>query len=103
MALTGTAAIAGLITTAYDQAVAQKNRHRVQLRALPDKQRQASLLPLLHNYQQPERPMLGALAPTDHFRAAVQEAKIGPDKDIPHVSPAVIVKCITDLQQLGLL
>ncbi|MBP2452814.1 carboxylic acid reductase [Mycolicibacterium lutetiense] len=73
------------------------------LRALPDKQRQASLLPLLHNYQQPERPMLGALAPTDVFRAAVQEAKIGPDKDIPHVSPAVIVKYITDLQQLGLL
>ncbi|MFV8052425.1 carboxylic acid reductase [Mycobacterium sp. 48b] len=73
------------------------------LRALPDRQRQASLLPLLHNYQQPERPMLGALAPTDHFRAAVQEAKIGPDKDIPHVSPAVIVKYITDLQQLGLL
>ncbi|OMC38178.1 oxidoreductase [Mycobacterium sp. GA-1841] len=73
------------------------------LRALPDKQRQASLLPLLHNYQQPERPMLGALAPTDHFRAAVQEAKTGPDKDIPHVSPAVIVKYITNLQQLGLL
>ncbi|OBG89733.1 oxidoreductase [Mycobacterium sp. E802] len=73
------------------------------LRALPDKQRQASLLPLLHNYQQPERPMRGALAPTDHFRAAVQEAKIGPDKDIPHVSAAVIVKYITDLQQLGLL
>ncbi|WKG06062.1 carboxylic acid reductase [Mycolicibacterium sp. HK-90] len=73
------------------------------LRALPDKQRQASLLPLLHNYQKPERPMLGALAPTDHFRAAVQEAKIGPDKDIPHVSPAVIVKYITDLQQLGFL
>ncbi|WP_166904433.1 carboxylic acid reductase [Mycobacterium sp. DL440] len=73
------------------------------LRALPDRQRQASLLPLLHNYQKPERPMLGALAPTDHFRAAVQEAKIGPDKDIPHVSPAVIVKYITNLQQLGLL
>ncbi|MEV0669950.1 carboxylic acid reductase [Mycobacterium sp. NPDC050441] len=73
------------------------------LRALPDKQRQASLLPLLHNYQQPERPMLGALAPTDEFRAAVQEAKIGPDKDIPHVSADVIVKYITDLQQLDLL
>ncbi|KHO26304.1 oxidoreductase [Mycolicibacterium setense] len=73
------------------------------LRALPDKQRQASLLPLLHNYQKPEKPMLGALAPTDHFRAAVQEAKIGPDKDIPHVSPAIVVKYITDLQQLGLL
>jgi fatty acid CoA ligase FadD9 len=73
------------------------------LRALPDRQRQYSLLPLLHNYQKPERPILGSMAPTDRFRAAVQEAKIGPDKDIPHVSAAMIVKYITDLQLLGLL
>ena len=43
------------------------------------------------------------MAPTDVFRAAVQEAKIGPDKDIPHISREVIVKYITDLEQLGLL
>ncbi|KWX24883.1 oxidoreductase [Mycolicibacterium wolinskyi] len=73
------------------------------LRALPDKQRQASLLPLLHNYQKPEHPVLGALAPTDRFRAAVQEAKIGPDKDIPHVTAPVIVQYATNLKQLGLL
>ncbi|MDV3124946.1 carboxylic acid reductase [Mycobacterium sp. 21AC1] len=73
------------------------------LRALPDKQRQASLLPLIHNYQQPSHPMLGAGAPTDRFRAAVQEAKIGPDKDIPHITAPVIVKYITNLQLLGLL
>jgi fatty acid CoA ligase FadD9 len=73
------------------------------LRALPDKQRQASLLPLLHNYQRPEHPIRGSMAPTDRFRAAVQDAKIGPDKDIPHVTAPVIVKYITDLQQLGLL
>jgi fatty acid CoA ligase FadD9 len=73
------------------------------LRALPDKQRQASLLPLLHNYQRPEEPIRGSMAPTDRFRAAVQDAKIGPDKDIPHVTAPVIVKYITDLQQLGLL
>ncbi|OLP02542.1 oxidoreductase [Mycolicibacterium porcinum] len=78
-------------------------RFETALRALPDKQRQASLLPLLHNYQQPSHPLLGAAAPTDRFRAAVQEAKIGPDKDIPHVSPAVIIKYITNLQMLGLL
>ena len=41
--------------------------------------------------------------PTDRFRAAVQDAKIGPDKDIPHVSASVIVKYITDLELLGLL
>ncbi|CPR12312.1 acyl-CoA dehydrogenase [Mycobacterium bohemicum DSM 44277] len=73
------------------------------LRALPDRQRQYSLLPLLHNYQRPEKPLRGSLAPTDRFRAAVQEAKIGPDKDIPHVSAPIIVKYATDLQLLGLL
>ena len=78
-------------------------RFETTLRALPDKQRQASLLPLLHNYQRPEKPMRGAMAPTDRFRAAVQEAKVGPDKDIPHVSAPIIVKYITDLQLLGLL
>jgi fatty acid CoA ligase FadD9 len=73
------------------------------LRALPDRQRQYSLLPLLHNYQRPDKPINGSMAPTDRFRAAVQEAKIGPEKDIPHVSKPVIVKYITDLQLLGLL
>ncbi|BBZ26324.1 oxidoreductase [Mycolicibacterium madagascariense] len=73
------------------------------LRALPEKQRQASLLPLLHNYQSPQPPINGSLAPADHFRAAVQEAKIGPDKDIPHLSAPVIVKYVTDLKLLGLL
>ena len=48
-------------------------------------------------------PIRGSIAPTDRFRAAVQDAKIGPDKDIPHVTPEVIVKYVTDLQLLGLL
>ena len=73
------------------------------MRALPERQRQYSLLPLLHNYQKPGTPLHGSLAPTDRFRAAVQDAKIGADKDIPHVSAPVIVKYITDLQLLGLL
>ena len=73
------------------------------VRALPERQRQASLLPLLHNYQRPETPIRGSIAPTDRFRSAVQDAKIGPDKDIPHVTPEIIVKYITDLQLLGLL
>jgi fatty acid CoA ligase FadD9 len=33
----------------------------------------------------------------------VQEAKIGPDKDIPHVTAPIIIKYTTDLQLLGLL
>jgi fatty acid CoA ligase FadD9 len=78
-------------------------RFSTTLRALPEKQRSASLLPLLHNYQSPEHPINGSIAPTDRFRAAVQEAKIGPDKDIPHISAPVIVKYVTDLELLGLL
>jgi fatty acid CoA ligase FadD9 len=78
-------------------------RFETALRALPEKQRQYSLLPLLHNYGKPEKPLRGSLAPTDRFRAAVQDAKIGPDKDIPHVTAPVIVKYATDLQLLGLL
>jgi fatty acid CoA ligase FadD9 len=73
------------------------------IRALPERQRQASLLPLLHNYQRPEKPIRGSIAPTDRFRAAVKSAKIGPDKDIPHIGRDVIVKYATDLELLGLL
>ncbi|MEB3069136.1 carboxylic acid reductase [[Mycobacterium] vasticus] len=78
-------------------------RFETTLRALPERQRQASLLPLLHNYQKPQPPISGSIAPTDRFRAAVQQAEIGAVKDIPHVTPAVIVKYITDLELLGLL
>ena len=84
-------------------------RFETALRALPDRQRQHSVLEvlvsLLHNSEdlQPPEPTHGALAPADRFRAAVQEAKIGPDNDIPHVSAAIILKYVTDLQLLGLL
>ncbi|WP_046301685.1 carboxylic acid reductase [Mycobacterium sp. UM_Kg27] len=81
-------------------------RFETTLRALPENQRQVSLLPLLHNYQKPQPPICGSIAPTERFRAAVQSAGIGPDPehpDIPHVTPAVIVKYVTDLQLLGLL
>jgi thioester reductase-like protein len=87
-------------------------RFEVGLRALPDRERRHSLLwtspsdnsNALH-FQVAE-PRCGSLVSTDRFRAAVQEAKIGPDKndpDIPHVSAAIIIKYVTDLQLLGLL
>ena len=78
-------------------------RFETALRALPEKQRSSSLLPLLHNYQKPAKPINGSMAPTDRFRAAVQEAKVGPDKDIPHISPPIIAKYVSDLRLLGLL
>jgi fatty acid CoA ligase FadD9 len=79
------------------------SRFETVMRALPDKLRQASLLPLLHSYDRPAKPIRGSLAPTDRFRAAVQESKVGARADIPHVTPDVIVKYITDLEFLGLL
>jgi fatty acid CoA ligase FadD9 len=78
-------------------------RFEAALRGLPDRQRHTSLLPLLHHYQKPEPPINGSLAPVDHFRATVRDNKIGPEKDIPHISAPVIVKYITDLELLGLL
>ena len=78
-------------------------RFETSLRALPERQRQHSLLPLLHKYQRPEKPIRGAMAPTDRFRAAVQDAKIGSDKDIPHITAPITINYIVNLQLLGLL
>ncbi|OBJ16937.1 amino acid adenylation domain-containing protein [Mycobacterium colombiense] len=85
-------------------------RFETALGALPDRQREHSVLQMLRlrpseQFELPE-PTQGAFAPTDRFRAAVKEAKIGPDKndpDIPHVSAAIILKYVSDLQLLGLL
>ena len=85
-------------------------RFETALAALPDRQREHSVLQMLllrpsEPFQLPE-PSFGSFAPTDRFRAAVQEAKIGPDKDIPdipHVSAPIIIKYVTDLKLLGLL
>jgi len=78
-------------------------RFETALRALPDKQRQHSVLPLLDAYRKPEVPLRGAPAPTDMFREAVQAVKIGAEKDIPHLSAALIDKYVSDLKLLGLI
>ena len=84
----------------YDDWLA---RFETALLGLPEKQRQQSLLPLLQAYRTPAAPVHGAAAPTEVFRAAVQAASVGEDKDIPHLSAALINKYVTDLKQLGLL
>jgi fatty acid CoA ligase FadD9 len=78
-------------------------RFETTLRALPEKQRQHSVLPLLDAYREPTQPLLGAPAPTDVFRDAARTAKIGADEDIPHLSASLIDKYVDDLKQLGLL
>ena len=78
-------------------------RFETALRALPEKQRQYSVLPLLGAYRKPEHPLLGAPAPTGVFRDAVRAAKVGADEDIPHLSASLIEKYVADLEHLGLL
>ncbi|ORC12987.1 non-ribosomal peptide synthetase, partial [Mycobacterium kansasii] len=85
-------------------------RFETALRALPDRQRRHSVLQMLplrdSERLRPLEPTRGSSVQTARFRAAVQEAKLGPDKDnpdIPHVSAPVILKYVTDLQLLGLL
>ncbi|MCP9623967.1 carboxylic acid reductase [Nocardia otitidiscaviarum] len=78
-------------------------RFETAVRALPEPQRQHSLLPLLHAYRHPTPPLRGAALPAKHFRAAVQQAKLGPDADIPHLTRELIEKYVSDLRLLGLL
>lgn len=78
-------------------------RFQTALTGLPEHQRQHSVLPLLHAFHQPEQPIRGAAAPTTAFQAAVRAGRIGPDHDIPHISPALIGKYADDLRRLSLL
>jgi fatty acid CoA ligase FadD9 len=61
------------------------------LRALPEKQRKQSLLPILAAFAQPEEPTAGL--PAERFRAAVQKAGL----DIPHITEGLIRKYVADL------
>ena len=78
------------------------SRFETALTGLPEQQRRNSVLPLLDAYRKPERPVRGAIAPTEVFRGAVQAAKVGPDGDIPHVTESLIDKYVADLQHLDL-
>ncbi|WP_040753929.1 carboxylic acid reductase [Nocardia transvalensis] len=79
------------------------SRFETALRALPEQQRQHSVLPLLHAYRRPGAPIRGAMLPAKKFQAAVQEARIGAAADIPHLTPALIEKYATDLKLRNLL
>jgi fatty acid CoA ligase FadD9 len=77
-------------------------RFEAAMRALPEQQRQHSVLPLLDAFRHPSEPVYGSLVPAEKFRAAVQAAELGPDHDIPHLSAQLIRKYIADLQLLKL-
>ncbi|MBB4852735.1 glycopeptidolipid biosynthesis protein [Mycobacteroides chelonae] len=84
-------------------------RFESRLHALPDHQRQGSVLQMLkilkdHGWDgQPPEPSRGPMAPADRFHAAVRRAKIGSGNDIPQISASIIAKYASDMQLQGLL
>ncbi|OXR44949.1 Carboxylic acid reductase [Nocardia cerradoensis] len=78
-------------------------RFETALRALPERQRRHSVLPLLHAFRRPAPAIAGSALPAERFRAAVRAAGTGPDGDIPHLSRELIGKYVRDLTAAGLL
>ncbi|MFI9230506.1 carboxylic acid reductase [Streptomyces rimosus] len=79
------------------------DRFETALRGLPDRQRQHSLLPLLHAFTKPEEPLPGSALPAQRFRAAVRAAALDGEADIPHLSQDLITKYVADLRAQHLL
>jgi fatty acid CoA ligase FadD9 len=85
------------------------SRIEIAMRALPEAQRQHSMLMVLDYYRHPEHGDDGFtldrvdMAPpsNEKFRAAVQAEKVGPDGDIPHLSKEWLLKYATDMKHLG--
>ncbi|RCH64957.1 NAD-dependent epimerase/dehydratase family protein [Streptomyces sp. SDr-06] len=73
-------------------------RFETALRSLPDRQKQHSLLPLLHAFARPEEPLPGSALPADRFREAVRAAALDEHHDIPHLTPDLITKYVADLR-----
>jgi fatty acid CoA ligase FadD9 len=94
---------AGLAITRVADYAEWLARFETALIALPGRQRAQTVLPLLHAYRVPATPIRGAHAPTEVFHAAVRHAKVGADKDIPHIFRGLLEKYVTDLEHLGLL
>jgi fatty acid CoA ligase FadD9 len=78
-------------------------RFETALKALPEKERQQSFLPLVHQLRHPMPAVPGAAVSAARFHEAVRQIGVGPDRDIPHLSQALIRKYVDDLVSLGLL
>jgi len=73
-------------------------RFETALRGLPDRQRQGSSLPLLHQLRRPMPGSSGALASAVRFASDVRKH----GREIPHLSPAFVRKYLDDLHAVGL-
>jgi fatty acid CoA ligase FadD9 len=74
-------------------------RFETAMRALPESQRQRSVLAVLDIYRQPAEAVAGSPVPGARFAAAVQKAGLR----IPQVSRELICKYLSDLKLIGAL
>src|SRR5262249_2000591 len=74
-------------------------RFETAMRALPERQKQESVLAVLDVYRQPAPALPGSPVPGAHFQAAVERA----GHEIPHVTVELINKYLADMKLAGLL
>lgn len=78
-------------------------RFETAIRALPERQKPYTVLPLLHAFAQSAEANLQVAPSAKRFSAAVRSAKLGPEDDIPHITAALIGKYVSDLRALRLI
>jgi fatty acid CoA ligase FadD9 len=88
--------------TRIDDYGAWLARFETALRALPEELRRMSVLPLLGAYTRPQQPISGVAVSCGAFSAAVRAANVNSSEGIPHLTPELIGKHVTDLELRGL-
>ncbi|WP_233810407.1 carboxylic acid reductase [Paraburkholderia sp. HP33-1] len=78
-------------------------RFETALRALPEKARQQSSLPLIHQFGVPWSRVAGNSVPSARFEDDVRKYMVGGDGRIPHISARFIGKYLADMRHLGLM
>jgi fatty acid CoA ligase FadD9 len=73
------------------------------MEGLPPAQRPHSLLPLMAAWREPLVARTTSALPAERFRAAVRAAGVGAERDIPHLTRALVEKYVADLRHLGLI
>lgn len=92
----------GVRITRIDDHQTWVDRFETAIRGLPERIRQASVAPLMDAYRAPQEPERGSAIPSTRFVAAVADAGLGDDGEVPHISHALITKYVSDLRSLEL-
>lgn len=87
---------AGVSLTPIDTHATWMRRFRSALSALDERDKRASLLPLLEGFQEPEDPAFGSLITSDRFSEALAEAKA--EGLVSPLTFEFLLKCVGDIE-----